>query len=118
MTKKEIARMISEEVGLTHQKTQQVVQRLLDVVIEVLANEGQVELRNFGVFKIKTRPSRAGRNPKTGQSIIIAERSTITFRAGKEMEERVDRYKSRREQRLATGFPTGEIAGPDPAQTD
>jgi nucleoid DNA-binding protein len=102
MTKKEIARMISEEVGLTNQKTLQVVQRLLDVVIEVLANEGQVELRNFGVFKIKTRSSRTGRNPKTGEPIIIPERSNITFKAGKEMEERVEQYKSRRTSRFAT----------------
>jgi nucleoid DNA-binding protein len=102
MTKKEIARMISEEVGLTNQKTLQVVQRLLDVVIEVLANEGQVELRNFGVFKIKIRSSRTGRNPKTGEPIIIPERSNITFKAGKEMEERVEQYKSRRTSRFAT----------------
>lgn len=99
MTKKEIARMISDELGLTHQKTQQVVQRTLDVIIEVLANEGQVELRNFGVLKVKDRPARLGRNPRTGEQIAIPERAVISFKAGKEMEERVEQYRSRRKDR-------------------
>jgi DNA-binding protein HU-beta/integration host factor subunit beta len=99
MTKKEIARMISDELGLTHQKTQQVIQRTLDVIIEVLANEGQVELRNFGVLKVKDRPSRIGRNPRTGEEIFISERAVISFKAGKDMEERVEQYRPRRKDR-------------------
>jgi DNA-binding protein HU-beta/integration host factor subunit beta len=114
MTKKEIARMISDEVGLTHQKTQEVVQRFLDVLVEVLATEGQVELRNFGVLKVKDRRARVCRNPRTGEQLVVPDRPAISFKAGKEMQERVESYASRRANRTA-GMPVdpqaAEVAG-------
>ena len=55
MTKKEIVKKISEDIGLTQLKTKDIVQRTLDAIIQTLVSEGRIELRNFGVFEVKRR---------------------------------------------------------------
>ena len=90
MTKKDIVRTISEELGLTQLKTKEIVQKTFDGIIDVLANEGRIELRNFGVFEVKKRAARKGRNPKTGDTVDVPEKFVVTFKAGREMEQRVN----------------------------
>lgn len=51
--------------------------------------EGRIELRNFGVFQVKDRKPRKARNPKTGEAVDVPGRLAVSFKAGKEMEERV-----------------------------
>ena len=63
MTKKEIVKKISEDIGLTQLKTKDIVQRTLDAIIQTLVSEGRIELRNFGVFEVKRRAPRKARNP-------------------------------------------------------
>ena len=58
MTKKEIVKKISEDIGLTQLKTKDIVQRTLDAIIQTLVSEGRIELRNFGVFEVKQRAPR------------------------------------------------------------
>ena len=89
MTKKDIVKAISEEIGLPQQKTGEIVQKTFDAIIEALALEGRVELRNFGVFEVKQRAARNARNPRTGEKIPIPSKLTVAFRPGKEMELRV-----------------------------
>lgn len=89
MTKKEIVRRISEELGLKQTDTKEVVQRTFDAIIEALATEQRVELRNFGVFEVKKRAARKARNPKTGDEVLVPARFVVTFKPGKEMEQRV-----------------------------
>ncbi|SMP53795.1 DNA-binding protein HU-beta/integration host factor subunit beta [Neorhodopirellula lusitana] len=89
MTKKEIVRVISEELGLTQQQTKEVVQRTLDSIVESLVREGRIELRNFGVFEVKPRAARTARNPKTGQQVHVPEKFVVSFKPGKVMEQRV-----------------------------
>jgi integration host factor subunit beta len=89
MTKKELVKAISDLLGLPQQQVKQIVQKLLESVIETLAEEGRVELRKFGVFEVKTRKPRNARNPKTGEKVPIPARSVVTFKPGKEMEARV-----------------------------
>ncbi len=89
MTKKEIVKAISEELGLTQLKTKEVVQRTLDGIVETLAREGRIELRNFGVFEVKRRAPRKARNPRTGDKVYVPAKNVVTFKPGKEMEERV-----------------------------
>ena len=60
MTKKEIVKKISEDIGLTQLKTKDIVQRTLDTIIQTLVSEGRIELRNFGVFEVKRRAPRKG----------------------------------------------------------
>lgn len=89
VTKKEIVKQISEEIGLTQLKTKEIVQKTFDAIIETLVSDGRIELRNFGVFEVKKRAARKARNPRTGERVDVAEKYVVTFKPGKEMEEKV-----------------------------
>ena len=89
MTKKDIVRVISEEVGLTQQQTKKIVQMTFDAIIESLIREHRIELRNFGVFEVKARAARKARNPRTGDEVIVPEKHVVTFKPGKHMEAKV-----------------------------
>ena len=89
VTKKEIVRTISEEIGLTQLKTKEIVQKTFDAIVESLVSEGRIELRNFGVFEVKRRAPRKARNPRTGDQVYVPEKFVVTFKPGKEMEQRV-----------------------------
>ncbi|HEV3024200.1 MAG TPA: HU family DNA-binding protein [Pirellulales bacterium] len=89
MTKKEIVKTISEEIGLTQLKTKEIVQKTFDAIVETLVEEKRIELRNFGVFEVKKRAARKARNPRTGDKVYVPEKYVVTFKPGKEMEERV-----------------------------
>lgn len=89
MTKKEIVRTISEEIGLTQLKTKEIVQKTFDAIVDTLVEDGRIELRNFGVFEVKRRAPRKARNPRTGDDVFVPEKFVVTFKPGKEMELRV-----------------------------
>ena len=89
MTKKDIVRIISERANLTQLKTKEIVQWTFDEIIKTLLQEGRIELRNFGVFEVKTRKARRARNPRTNQPVTVEAKNVVTFQPGKEMEERV-----------------------------
>jgi nucleoid DNA-binding protein len=89
VTKKEIVKTISEEIGLTQLKTKEIVQKTFDAIVETLVEDGRIELRNFGVFEVKKRAARKARNPRTGDKVFVPEKYVVTFKPGKEMEERV-----------------------------
>lgn len=101
MTKKEIVKTISEEMGLTQLKTKEIVQKTFDAIVETLVTERRIELRNFGVFEVKKRAARKARNPRTGERVDVGEKYVVTFKPGKEMEERVRQL----EQAEAEGKP-------------
>lgn len=89
MTKKEIVKQISEEIELTQLKTKEIVQKTFDAIIDALVEDGRIELRNFGVFAVKRRKARKARNPRTGDKVDVPEKFVVTFKPGKEMEEKV-----------------------------
>jgi nucleoid DNA-binding protein len=89
VTKKEIVKTISEEIGLTQLKTKEIVQKTFNAIVDTLVEDGRIELRNFGVFEVKKRAARKARNPRTGEKVFVAEKFVVTFKPGKEMEERV-----------------------------
>lgn len=89
VTKKEIVKSISDKTGLTQLQIKEIVQLTFDGIIETLLDEGRVELRNFGVFQVKSRKARKARNPRTGLQVDVPEKFVVTFKPGKEMEARV-----------------------------
>jgi nucleoid DNA-binding protein len=89
VTKKEIVKTISEEIGLTQLKTKEIVQKTFDAIVETLVEDRRIELRNFGVFEVKQRAARKARNPRTGAKVFVPEKFVVTFKPGKEMEEKV-----------------------------
>lgn len=82
MTKKDIVMKISNETNLTQIDVKKIVQRTLDSVLEALERGETVELRNFGVFKVKNRRGRIGRNPRTGQEVQVPEKKVVVFKPG------------------------------------
>lgn len=89
MTKKEIVLKIAEETGLKQIDVKKVVQKTLDHIIGALSDGKTVELRNFGVFKVKSRRPRIGRNPKTGATVPIPEKKVVSFKSGMIMKKNV-----------------------------
>ena len=90
MTKRELVVRISEETGIVQQQVLDVIQRTLDHISEAVAKGDTVELRNFGVFEMKIRKARVGRNPNApATDVPIPPRAVVKFKAGKEMREAV-----------------------------
>ncbi len=107
MTKKEIVKTISDEIGLTQLKTKEIVQKTFDAIVETLVDEGRIELRNFGVFEVKKRAARKARNPRTGDKVFVPAKYVVTFKPGKEMEERVRQLEIREAQARAAAEQSG-----------
>ena len=90
MTKRDLVIRISNETGLVQQQVLDIVQRTLDYIAEAVARGEKVELRNFGVFEVKIRKARVGRNPNNpGTDVPIPERAVVKFKPGKDMREDV-----------------------------
>jgi len=89
VTKKDIVKAISDQIGMTQLKTKEIVQQTFDAIIDTLVRERRIELRNFGVFEVKKRAARKARNPRTGTRVDVPEKFVVTFKPGKHMEERV-----------------------------
>lgn len=90
MTKRDLVISISEETGIVQQQVLQVVQRTLDHISNSVARGTTVELRNFGVFEVKVRKARIGRNPNQPEKDVpIPRRAVVKFKPGKEMREAV-----------------------------
>lgn len=89
VTKKEIVKTIADEMKLTQLQTKAIVQKTFEAIIDALVVEERIELRNFGVFEVKKRAARKARNPRTGEKVYVDEKYVVTFKPGKEMEEKV-----------------------------
>ena len=90
MTKRDLVVRIATETGNNQRIVTQVVQKTLDHIISELSAGRGVELRNFGVFTLKRRKQRIGRNPNAPKNTVkIPERTVVKFMPGKVMKERV-----------------------------
>ena len=89
MTKNDMVVKIAKATGLRQVDIKRIVQMTLDGLVDVLATEGRVELRNFGVFKVKERKARKARNPRTGEEVMVPSKRVVTFKPGKLMEEKI-----------------------------
>jgi integration host factor subunit beta len=89
VTKNDMVIEIAKETGLRQVDIKRIVQLTLDGIIQVLASEGRIELRNFGVFEVKERKARKARNPRTGEEVDVPAKFVATFKPGKMMEEKI-----------------------------
>ncbi|MGC8744939.1 MAG: HU family DNA-binding protein [Verrucomicrobiia bacterium] len=86
MTKRDLVVRISKETGVMQYQVYRIVQKTLDYIAEALTKGEKVELRNFGIFEVKIRKPRVGRNPnKPERDVPIPQRAIVKFRPGKEM---------------------------------
>ena len=89
MTKKDLILKVADDTGIKQVVVKDVIQKTLDAILDALERNEKVELRNFGVFKIKVRKPRIGRNPKTGQEVPIPERKVVVFKLGQEIRKKI-----------------------------
>jgi integration host factor subunit beta len=85
MRKRDIVLKISQDTGIKQVVVRDVVQKTFDTILDALKNGQRIELRNFGVFQLKKRKKRIGRNPKTGEVVPVPERFTVAFKPGLDM---------------------------------
>lgn len=117
MTKKEIVKEISDEIGLTQLRTKEIVQKTFDAIVKTLVEDKRIELRNFGVFEVKKRAARKARNPRTGDKVFVPEKFVVTFKPGKEMEEKVRQLEeeaARKAQQAQAQVEQNGLAAPSP----
>jgi DNA-binding protein HU-beta len=89
MTKAELITRVAKDVSLTRRQAEQVLEALLAQIQAALSRGEPVTLTGFGSFSVLTRAARQGRNPRTGQALIIAARKAPKFSAGKRLREAV-----------------------------
>ena len=85
-----IARLAAENPHLTQRDVERVVGVILERMINALENGGRVELRGFGAFSVRSRPARAGRNPRTGDPVDVRAKHVPFFKSGKELRARLN----------------------------
>ena len=85
-----VARLTARYPHLYHRDVERIVTTVLDSISKALAEGHRVELRGFGAFSVKVRPSRMGRNPRTGEPVSVGQKRAPFFRTGKELRERLN----------------------------
>lgn len=81
MTKSDLMDILFKHHGLRRDEADEIVERLFMAMRRALAEGQEVKITNFGVFAVRTRAARPGRNPRTGESVPIPPRQVVTFRA-------------------------------------
>ena len=91
MIKSELVQTIAQQnPHLYHRDVERIINTVLDEIITALADGDRVELRGFGAFSTKSRASRQGRNPRTGEAVSVMAKSVPFFKTGKELRERLN----------------------------
>ena len=89
MTKRDLAKAIATKTGVPAFQVKVVVQKTMDAIVAALIAERRIELRGFGVFEVKKRAARNGRNPRTGEKVFVPERLVVKFTPSSEIESRL-----------------------------
>jgi integration host factor subunit beta len=90
MKKSQLIKQLAIQKNLSTKNSEIVVDTVFEEIAASLERGQRVELRGFGSFGLKERKSREGRNPKSGESVSVAAKRVMFFKAGKELKERVD----------------------------
>lgn len=91
MTRSDLVAQLAERFSqLTHRDTEFAVKTILDAMSDALARGHRIEIRGFGSFSINRRPPRVGRNPRSGEQVVIPEKLVPHFKPGKALRESVD----------------------------
>ena len=91
MTRSDLVNQLAERFSqLTHRDTEFAVKTILDAMSDALARGHRIEIRGFGSFSINRRPPRMGRNPRSGEQVLIPEKLVPHFKPGKALREAVD----------------------------
>ena len=91
MTRSELTdRLAAQQDHLSAEDVELAVKMIIDQLSDILARGERIEIRGFGAFSLRSRKSRVGRNPRTGEPVAVLAKRIPYFRPGKELRERVD----------------------------
>jgi len=90
MNKSQLIEALALEINFPTPKAAALIETIIDTMIDTLAQGEHIEIRDFGSFGVKKYDSYTGRNPKTGEEILIAPKKLPFFKVGKELKERVN----------------------------
>jgi integration host factor subunit beta len=91
MTKAELVDEVSSEAELTRKHSEVIVDAVFSSIVDALQRGDKIELRGFGSFRVRHRGSRTGRNPKTGEGVLVPAKKVPYFKPGKELRELINR---------------------------
>lgn len=89
LTRMDLSEAVFRAVGLSRNESAQLVERVLDMMSDALVDGEQVKISSFGTFSVRAKTARVGRNPKTGEEVLISPRRVLTFRPSHLMKDRV-----------------------------
>ena len=89
-TRATLSDAVYREVGLSRDESAQLVDAVLEIVAQALERGETVKLSSFGIFSVRGKTERVGRNPRTGVEAPITARRVVVFRASRKMKERID----------------------------
>lgn len=89
MNKKELVDVVAEKTGLSKKDTGMVVDTAIESIVEAMSNGEKVQIVGFGTFEVRQRSARNGRNPQTGEPMVIPATTVPAFKAGKKLKEAV-----------------------------
>ncbi|GJL97517.1 MAG: integration host factor subunit alpha [Hyphobacterium sp.] len=95
VTRADLADTVHQKIGLSRQESSDLVQSVLGMVSESLAQGNSVKLSSFGSFLLRDKNGRIGRNPKTGEEVPIDPRRVLTFKPSQVLKEKVDAGQSK-----------------------
>lgn len=103
MTKAELVDEVARVVQLTKKQAETIVNIVFDSIVESLRAGQKIELRGFGSFRLRSRKSRTGRNPKTGEKVEVPSKKIPYFKPGKELKELINKALTEQENLAASG---------------
>ena len=90
LTKAQIVDLIHEELPFPKNKSTDVIENLIEIIKSTLANGEDVLISGFGKFCVKNKRERRGRNPATGNDLILAKRKVVTFKCSGKLREKIN----------------------------
>ena len=91
MNKTELVAAAAEQTGMTKKDTEKALNAAFDVSASALSKGEKVQVSGFGIFEVKEREARMGRNPRTGEAMEIAASRTPTFKASKTLKDALEK---------------------------
>lgn len=108
MTKAELVDEVAQAVQLTKKQAETIVNIVFDSIVGSLRSGEKIELRGFGSFRLRSRKSRTGRNPKTGEKVDVPSKRIPYFKPGKELKELINQKPGERDDADALAVPSDE----------
>jgi integration host factor subunit alpha len=89
LTKAHLADLLFEQIGLNKRESKEMIDTFFDLITQKLVQGEDIKISSFGNFQIRTKPPRPGRNPRTGEPVMIEARRVVTFHASHKLKDQI-----------------------------